>query len=58
MPSVASGSCGWPDAVAGGTPRLETDRAEIDFGDLRFARWVVAMFTFRNGSESAQEKTP
>ena len=34
--------------VIGGTPRLETDRTEIDLGILPFDRWVTATFRIRN----------
>ena len=37
-----------PARVEAGTPRLETNRTEIDFGDVRFERWVTATFTLRN----------
>lgn len=43
----------WPASprVAAGTPRLKTDRTEIDFGDVHFERWVTATFTLRNAGD-------
>lgn len=40
-----------PARVEAGTPRLETDRTEIDLGDVRFERWATASFTLRNGGD-------
>ena len=40
-----------PARVEAGTPRLETDRTEIDVGDVRFERWVTAAFTLRNAGD-------
>jgi hypothetical protein len=44
---------GWPRAplVAGGTPRLVVDRTTLDVGDVRFYRFVEAVFTLTNAGD-------
>lgn len=50
LSGVALGFWLWPVSprIGGGMPRLETDRTEIDLGDVPFERWVTATFTLRN----------
>lgn len=38
----------WPEASAGGTPKLALDRTEIDLGYLRFNAPAHAAFTITN----------
>jgi hypothetical protein len=47
---VAAGALLWSarTPVMAGTPRLETDRTEIDFGTVPFGHQVTATFKLRN----------
>lgn len=39
--------------LATGTPRLEVDQAAIDFGYVRYEKWVEATFTLRNAGDGS-----